>query len=144
MGWGMRANPAAGAFGGAPNDATKRAMGAMKLAGGRMRTLPQEPSVELPVGPRSARGVRRICLGTHAKPCRGSLLWTSLRGREAFEGSVETGRGAHANPTAGIFGGAPYEAAKLARGAAKLAAGRPATRALGGASFGATKRPRNV
>eukprot|EP00959_Pyramimonas_sp_CCMP1952_P142680 2987104-Pyramimonas_sp.AAC.1 len=39
--------------GGAPSGATNRARGVPELAGGRMRTLLQEPQVELLVGPRS-------------------------------------------------------------------------------------------
>ena len=125
MGWGTRANPAAGAFGGTPNGATKRVKGAMKLAGERMRTLPQERS-ELPGATKRER-VRRIYLGTHAKPCRRSLRWSPPRGHEAFEGGAETGRGTHGNPTTGTLGGAPYEATKLVRGTAKLAGGRMRT-----------------
>eukprot|EP00959_Pyramimonas_sp_CCMP1952_P047721 996189-Pyramimonas_sp.AAC.1 len=44
------ANGATEAFGGAPSGATKRSTG----WGRRMRTLPLGPSVELPMGPRSA------------------------------------------------------------------------------------------
>ena len=51
MGRGTHANRAAGAFGGAPSGTTKR--GAATWAGGRMQTLPQEPSVELLMGPRN-------------------------------------------------------------------------------------------
>eukprot|EP00959_Pyramimonas_sp_CCMP1952_P302350 6326346-Pyramimonas_sp.AAC.1 len=38
------ANPAAWAFGGAPNGATERARGAPKWDGAAMRTMPLEPS----------------------------------------------------------------------------------------------------
>eukprot|EP00959_Pyramimonas_sp_CCMP1952_P288176 6026208-Pyramimonas_sp.AAC.1 len=45
----MRANCAAGTFGGGPYGATKRCTG----LGRRMRTAPLGPSVELPMGPRN-------------------------------------------------------------------------------------------
>eukprot|EP00959_Pyramimonas_sp_CCMP1952_P435788 9125625-Pyramimonas_sp.AAC.1 len=48
--WETHAAPLIGAFGGAPYGATKRCA----VRGGRMRTPPLGPSVELPMGPRSA------------------------------------------------------------------------------------------
>ena len=45
---------ATGAFGGAPYEATKRVRGVPKCGGGCKRTLPQRPSVELHMGPRSS------------------------------------------------------------------------------------------
>eukprot|EP00959_Pyramimonas_sp_CCMP1952_P132184 2763953-Pyramimonas_sp.AAC.1 len=53
MGGEPHAGPATGAFGGVPYGATKRMSGVPKWAGIRMRTLPVERSMELPMGPRS-------------------------------------------------------------------------------------------
>eukprot|EP00959_Pyramimonas_sp_CCMP1952_P325622 6815201-Pyramimonas_sp.AAC.1 len=47
--WRTHAGPPTGAFGGAPNGATKRCTG----CGGRTRAPPMEPSLELPVWPRN-------------------------------------------------------------------------------------------
>ena len=52
MGRSPHANPATGAFGGAPYGATNRVRGAPKWGGAAMRTLPLGPSVEPPMGPR--------------------------------------------------------------------------------------------
>eukprot|EP00959_Pyramimonas_sp_CCMP1952_P185475 3878337-Pyramimonas_sp.AAC.1 len=60
------ADPASGAFGRAPYGATKCVRGVPRWTRVRMRTLPLEPSVELPMG-----------------PCHWSLQWSSLWGREA-------------------------------------------------------------
>ena len=57
--WGMdrmrrrHANPATGAFGGAPYGATNCVSGAPQCGGAAMRTLTLGPSVELPMGPRN-------------------------------------------------------------------------------------------
>ena len=53
MSGGRHANPATGAFGGAPDGATKRVRGVLEQAGDGMRTLPLGPSVELPMRPRN-------------------------------------------------------------------------------------------
>ena len=50
MGRWRHANFPTGAFGGAPYGATKRVRGLPKWARVHMRTLPREPSAELPVG----------------------------------------------------------------------------------------------
>ena len=50
----LHANAATGAFGGAPYGATILVRGAPKWGGAAMRTLPLEPSVELPRGPGNA------------------------------------------------------------------------------------------
>ena len=54
MGRRCHANFPIGALGGAPFGATKRVRGVPKWGGGAMRTFPLGPSVELPMGPRSA------------------------------------------------------------------------------------------
>ena len=51
---GTHVSAATGAFGGAPYGATKRVRGVPTWIRVRMRTLPLEPSVELPMGPRNA------------------------------------------------------------------------------------------
>ena len=54
MARGRHANPAIGAFGGAPYGATILVRGVPKWPEAAMRTLPLAPSVELPMGPRSS------------------------------------------------------------------------------------------
>ena len=95
---GRHANFATEAFGGAPYWATKRVRGAPTWGGAVMRTLPLGLSVELPTGP------------------------------DPREGCAEMGRGRHADPATGAFGGAPYWATNRVRGAPKW--GGAAMRAL--------------
>ena len=71
-----------GAFGGAPYGATNLVRGDPKWTGGRMRTLPLGPSVELPMGPRTVRGVSRNEPGDAFGPCHWGLRWSSLWGHE--------------------------------------------------------------
>eukprot|EP00959_Pyramimonas_sp_CCMP1952_P241982 5058232-Pyramimonas_sp.AAC.1 len=64
-----------------------------------MQTLPVEPSVELPMGPRNA-----VLCGVDASgPCHRSLRWSSVWGNEALFRVALT----HADPASGSFGGAP-------------------------------------
>ena len=130
-GQGTHANPTTGIFGGAPYEATKIARGAAKLAVGRMRTLPREPSVELPLGPRSGHETCEGCaehwLWGACEPCRGSFRRSSLWGNETCEGCAEMGWGTHANPAAGAFDGAPDGATKRVRGVPTWTEGRMRT-----------------
>ena len=103
MGGGPRANSATGVFSGAPYRATKRGKGALKWAGGRVRKLRLCSSMGLPMGPRSARGVRCSYGATTRERCTG------------------IGGGPRASSATEAFGGAPYGATKRARGALKWA-----------------------
>ena len=109
------ANPATGAFGGAPYGATIRVKGALKWGWNRVRTLPLGPSVELPMGPRSAVLGR----GTACDRGHWGLRRSSLWGREPCEGCANMGRWCHADPLAGAFGGGFYGAANRVRGVPK-------------------------
>ena len=44
------------------------------------------------------------------------LRWSSLSGHDPHEGRAEMGRGRHANPAIGAFGGDPYGPTILVRG----------------------------
>ena len=55
-----------------------------------MRTLALGPSVELPIGPRTVRGVRQNGAAVPCGPSHWGLRWSSLWGHEPCEG-----RGAH-------------------------------------------------
>eukprot|EP00959_Pyramimonas_sp_CCMP1952_P335099 7016814-Pyramimonas_sp.AAC.1 len=56
---------ATGAFGGAPNGATKRVRGVPEWVAGRMWAPPSGPSVDLPGDTNCVRGVPKWVLGTH-------------------------------------------------------------------------------
>eukprot|EP00959_Pyramimonas_sp_CCMP1952_P032463 681321-Pyramimonas_sp.AAC.1 len=71
-----------------------------------MRTLPLEPSVELPLGPRSA-----VLAGGDA-PCHWSLRWSSVWGHETLSWVAVT----HADAATEASGGAPYGATKRCPG----------------------------
>ena len=101
MGRGRHANPATGAFGGAPCGATILVRGVPKWGGAAMRTLPLRPSVEFPLGHKRVRDVPKNVVGKHA------------------------------GPGTGAFGGAPYGATKRVRGVPKWGGGVMRTFPLG-------------
>eukprot|EP00959_Pyramimonas_sp_CCMP1952_P131308 2745542-Pyramimonas_sp.AAC.1 len=58
-----------------------------------MRTLPLGRSVELPIGPRTARGVRRPVAAVLCEACHWGFRWSSLRGHQSREGRAPGGGG---------------------------------------------------
>ena len=107
-----------GAFGGAPYGATNLVRGVPKWTGGRMRTLPLGSSVELPMGPRTVRGVCQNWAVAPCGPSRWGLRWGSLCGNEPREGAPKRAWVTHAGGPTGTFGGAPYGATKRCTGCA--------------------------
>eukprot|EP00959_Pyramimonas_sp_CCMP1952_P371023 7770276-Pyramimonas_sp.AAC.1 len=94
MGGETHASTATRAFGAAPHETTKRCAG----WGERMRTPPLGPSLELPLGPRTAAlGGGDACMCIHW-----GLPLNSLWGHEAL---YSVG-GTHAGGATGAFGGA--------------------------------------
>ena len=134
-----RADLTTGAFGGAPYGGTKRVRDVPKWTRVRMRTLPLEPSVELPMGPRTVWGVCPNGPEYACGPCHWSLRWGSLWGHEACEGCAEMKAELHANPA--LRGHETCEGCADMRVEVHV---NPATGAFSGVPYGATNRVRCV
>ena len=65
------------------------------------------------------RGVPTCVARTLANCATGALRWGSLWGHETCEGCAEMGAGNHVDPATVALGGAPYGATKRVRGAPK-------------------------
>ena len=118
MVWSPHAGPPTGAFGGAlwGHDPSEGSAEMVRSP----RTGP--PTYAFGGAPYGAtilvRGMPRWCGPAYGSSYL-SLRWSSLWGHDPREGCAEMGRGRHANPATGAFGGAPYGATILVRGVPK-------------------------
>eukprot|EP00959_Pyramimonas_sp_CCMP1952_P255938 5345677-Pyramimonas_sp.AAC.2 len=80
-----------------------------------MQTLPLEPSVELPIGPRAARGVRRNGRRRRMQALPLEPSMSSSRGREARGGVPKWAAVPRASPATGAFCGPPCGGASRVR-----------------------------
>eukprot|EP00959_Pyramimonas_sp_CCMP1952_P181273 3790505-Pyramimonas_sp.AAC.1 len=113
------------------------------MSGGRMRTPPLGPSVELTVRPRTVSGACRHGRGDACGRGHWSLRWNSLWGHETYDRCAEMSGGTRANTATGAVRGAPCEATSRVRGVPTCVAGTHANTATVAFFVELPMRPRN-